>query len=273
MSRTVPIAILMLAASHSASGQSSLPSSTAFHWLNSSKDAPLLERIKTVFTEELKPDDPEKVKPVVAQGYKWISRVGVFETSALVLIGERETQTTAYGNYFIAFNYDLKSGEKTLLTSFNKGFVNWKFKKLIRFDSSRAPDIVFTYPSCIECEADYLLSSFRLDSTDSKWKVRMWSEKSTEILIGSDFSAGTEEDSKYDCLLKFADFNGDGFEDLAVRCLAITQQGKILEDTTTIYTIQHGQPQVLTVKGRQKLAARTDQLCVDAKKSKLCPSK
>jgi hypothetical protein len=83
----------------------------------------------------LKPDDPEKVKPVVAREYKWISRVGVFETSALVLIGERETRTSTYRNYFVAFNYDLKSGEKTSLTSFNKGFIEWKFKKLIRFDS------------------------------------------------------------------------------------------------------------------------------------------
>jgi hypothetical protein len=273
MGRTVLIAILMLAASHSAIGQNALPSSTAFHWLNSSKDTALFERIKSAFRDELKPDDPERVKPIVAQEYKWISRVGVFEASALVLIGERETRTSTYGNYFVAFNYDLKSGEKTSLTSFNKGFVNWKFKKLIRFDSSRTPDIVFTYPSCTECEADYLLSSFRLDSTDAKWKVRTWSEKSTEILIGSDYSAGTEEDSKYDCLFKFADFNGDGFDDLAVRCLAITEQGKTLEDITTIYSIQHGQPQVLTVKDRQQLATIRDQLCVDDKKSKLCQSK
>jgi len=174
---------------------------------------------------------------------------------------------------FVAFNYDLKSGEKTSLTLPNKGFKRWKFKKLVRFDSSRTPDIVFAYPSCIECEADYFLSSFCLDSTDAKWKVRTWSDKSTEILIGSDFSVGTEEDSKYDCLFKFADFNGDGFDDLAVRCLAITEQGKILEDTTTIYTIQHGQPQVLAVKDRQQLATIRNQLCVDAKKSKLCPSK
>ena len=111
------------------------PSSTAFHWLNFSKDATLFEHIKTAFADELKPDDPEKVKPVVAQEYKWISRVGVFETSALVLIGERETRTSTYRNYFVAFNYDLKSGEKTSLTSFNKGFIEWKFKKLIRFDS------------------------------------------------------------------------------------------------------------------------------------------
>ena len=273
MGRTALMAILMLAASSSAIGQNAKPSSTAFHWLNSSKDATLFERIKTAFTDELKPDDPEKVKPVVAQEYKWISRVGVFETSALVLIGERETRTSSYGNYFVAFNYDLKSGEKTSLTAFNKGFLEWKFKRLIRFDSSRTPDIVFTHPSCIGCEADYLLSSFLLDSIEGKWKLRTWNEKSTEILIDSDYSVGTEEDSKDDCLFKFADFNGDSFDDLAVRCLAITRQGKILEDTTTIYTIQHGQPQVLTVKDRHQLATIRDQLCVDAKKSKLCPSK
>lgn len=273
MGRTVLTAILMLAASHSALGQNAQPSSTAFHWLNSSKDATLFERIKTAFTVELKPDDPEKVKPVVAQEYKWISSVGVFETSALVLIGERETRTSTYHDYFVAFNHDLKSGEKTPLTSFNKGFTEWKFKKLVRFDSSRTPDIVFTHSSCTECEADYLLSSFRLDSTEAKWKVRTWSENRTEILIGSDYSVGTEEDSKDDCLFKFADFNRDGFDDLAVRCLVITEQGKILDDTTTIYTIQNGQLQVLTIKDRQQLPTIRDQLCVDAKKSKLCPSK
>src|ERR1700687_877066 len=104
MSRTVLIVILMLAASHSAIGQSIQPSLTAFHWLNPNKDATLFERIKTAFTDELKPDDPEKVEPAVAQEYKWISRVGVFETSALVLIGERETPTSTYSTYFVAFN-------------------------------------------------------------------------------------------------------------------------------------------------------------------------
>jgi hypothetical protein len=168
--------------------------------------------------------------------------------------------------------YDLESGEKTPLTSFNKGFMAWKFKKLVRFDSSRTPDIVFTHSSCTECEADYLLSSFRIDSTEAKWKVRTWGENRTEILIGSDYSVGTEEDSKDDCLFKFADFNGDGFDDLAVRCLTVTEKGKILEDTTTIYTVQHGQSQVLTVKDHKQLATIRDQLCVDAKKSKLCPS-
>src|SRR5712664_2269598 len=135
MGRTVLIAILMLAAPHSAIGQNAQPSSTAFHWLNSSKDAILFERIKTAFAEELKPDDPEKVKPVVAEEYKWISRIGVFQTSALVVIGERETRTSSYGDYFIAFNLDLKNGEKSPITVSPEraGFMQWRFKKLVHF--------------------------------------------------------------------------------------------------------------------------------------------
>ena len=74
--------------------------------LDANKDASVFGRVKRRPSQtELKPDDPEKVKPVVAEEYKWISRVGVFETSALVLIGERETRTSTYGNYFVAFNY------------------------------------------------------------------------------------------------------------------------------------------------------------------------
>ena len=99
MRRTVLTSILILAALSSTSGQNVQPSSTAFHWVDSSKDATLFEHIKAAFTDELKPDDPEKVKPVVAREYKWISRIGVFETSALVLVGEREATRNAKGGW------------------------------------------------------------------------------------------------------------------------------------------------------------------------------
>ena len=180
-------------------------SGTRQHWLDAVKDAALFERIKVSFADELKPDDPERVKPVVAQLYKKISRIGVFETSALVLIAERATPTSAYGDYFLAFNYDLKGGKKAPL---EKGFMVWKVKKLVRFESAKMPDIVFTYLSCTECEADSLLGSFRFDSTDGVWGIRNWSEKDDAIMIGSDTVVGSEEgEYNYDCLFKFADFN------------------------------------------------------------------
>jgi hypothetical protein len=223
------------------------------------------------FSDELKPDDPDRVKPYVAQGYKWISRIGVFESSAFVLIGERETRTATFGDYFVAFNYDLKNGEKTLLTPFNNGFVKWKFNRLIRFDSSGTPDIVFSYFSCTECEAERHLGSLRLDPSDAKWKLRIWTGGIKEIIIGRDFSVGTDEDSADKCLYKFSDFNGDGFDDLAVRCLTITDEGKILEDETRIYTVQQGQSQALPITDLRQLDTVRAELCVDAPKSKLCP--
>lgn len=253
-------------------GQNAGRFSAAFHWCTSRQDAALFERVKTAFAEELKPDDPERVKPVVAQKYKWISRVGVFRESALVVIGEREARTSSYGDYFVAYNLDLKSGEKSPITvsAERSGFMQWKFKKLVHFDSSEAPDVAFAYSSCVECEADYLLSSFRLDTADGKWKVRAWDGDRTEILIGSDYTAGTDENTKDDCLFKFGDFNGDGFDDLIVRCASMNDAEKILEDTTTLFTIQQGRPQIITIQDRKQLVAIHDRLCSGSEKSRLC---
>jgi hypothetical protein len=265
------IVALALAGCRSAAAQKALPPSTTFRWLDAGKDAALFERIKSAFADELKPDDPEKVKPVAAQLYKRISRIGVFETSALVLIAERETPAPTYGDYFLAINYDLKTGKKA---AFEKGFMKWKFKKFVLFEYSRMPDIVFTHYSCTECEADFLLGSFRFDSKDEAWKIRNWGERNNAIMIGGDTLADSADGIyDYDCLFKFADFNGDGFDDLAVRCLGIGEQGKILEDTTTIYTVQRGQSEVIAVKDPRQLAAVREKLCTDVKKSKLCPSK
>jgi hypothetical protein len=40
-------------------------SSNDFHWLDPAKEAANFAQIKAAFVDELKPDDPEKVKPVV----------------------------------------------------------------------------------------------------------------------------------------------------------------------------------------------------------------
>lgn len=271
MRRNLLMAILALTACHSATVQGASPSSTTFHWLDPGKDSFLFGQIRAAFANELKPDDPERVKPVLPQLYKKISRIGVFGTSALVLIAERETPTSTYGDYFLAFTYDLNNNKKVPL---DQGFMVWKFRRFVRFEPSSMPDIVFTYLSCTECEAEHLLGSFRFDSANGEWKIRKWTEKDDAIMIGSDTVVGSEEgEYYYDCLFKFADLNGDGFDDLVVRCVAIGEQGKILDDTTTIYAVQHGQPQTAVVKEPKQLTTLWEKLCANVKKSKLCPPK
>jgi len=263
--------LLAMVVCTSAAAQNTASTSSDFRWLDPRKDAALFDRIKGAFVDELKPDDPEKVKPVVPQLYKRISRIGVFQSSALVLIAERETPTYNYGDYFQPFNYNLNTGKKE---PFEKGFTRWHFKRFVRFEPSKTPDIVFTYLSCTECEATNLLGTFYFDSTTGTWSTRKWSEKDEAIMIGSDTVVGSEEgEYDYQCLFKIADFNSDGFDDLAVRCLAVGEKNKILEDTTNLYTVQQGKPKIVTVKDPKQVAAITTTLCENVKKSKLCPPK
>jgi hypothetical protein len=274
MYRTLGATILLAATSCiSAAARDTTPTSTDFRWLDPRKDVTLFDQIKDAFADELKPDDPEKVKPVVPQLYKKIARVGVFQSSALVLIAERETSTPTYGDYFQPFNYNINTGKKE---RFEKGFMRWRFRKFAHFSSAKTPDIVFTYLSCTECEATYLLGSFRFDPGRRIWDTRAWSNKQGDdaIMIGSDTVVGSEEgEYDYQCLSKIADFNGDGLDDIAVRCQAVGEKNRIIEDTTLLYSIQQEKPIVATLSEPLRIAAVTAKLCDGAKKSRICASK
>jgi len=274
MSRTLSVTTLLaIVACASAAAQNTTTVSSEFRWLDPRKDAALFDRVKGAFVDELKPDDPDKVKPVAAQLYKKISRIGIFQSSAVVIIAERETPTYTYGDYFQPFNYNLNTGRKE---PFEKGFRRWRFKNFARFEPSKTSDIVFTYLSCTECEATYLLGSFHFDSATGAWNTRKWSEKDEDesIMIGSDTVVGSEEgEYDYQCLYKVADFNGDGFDDIAVRCQAVGEKHKIIEDTTLLYSVQQEKPVIITLTEPPRIAALTAKLCEGTKKSRLCTAR
>jgi len=62
--------ILAMAACTSGAAQNATIKSNKFRWLDALKDAALFGQIKAAFVDELKADDPEKVKPVEPQLYK-----------------------------------------------------------------------------------------------------------------------------------------------------------------------------------------------------------
>lgn len=185
---------------------------------------------------------------------------------------ERETATSKYGDYFEPFNYDLRTGKKKGL---GKGFSFWRLNKLARFEPSKVPDIIFTYWSCTECEADRLLASFQFDEAVGGWELRSWGRSEGDSIIVGDNGEplSEEDDTNHDCLFGFGDFIDNGFANIAVRCLAIDQRDRIVSDTTVIYAVEHGQPQVLAVKEPSQLDTIRNALCTGVKKSKLCPSR
>jgi hypothetical protein len=130
-----------------------------------------------------------------------------------------------------------------------------------------------TFLSYTECEATYLLGSFSFDPRRRIWDTRTWSKGEIDdaILIGSDTVVGSEEgDYNYQCVFKVPDFNGDALDDVGVRCQAIDEDKKVLEDTTLVYSVKNGQPVILKMTDRQQVAALTAKLCGRAAKPRFC---
>ena len=275
--RSLILCALVLGICFPVAAQNSDAAKLSFRWLDRKADAALFGKIQTVFAGELRPDDPEVVKPQQAQLYKYVARIGVIGANAIVLIGERDSVSDKTGDYFLAFNLDTESGAKSAVST--NGFRVWKFRTVAHLESSQVPDIFFTCASCRECEADYFLASFRFNPTDRVWKVRSWNEKDDEILIGSDTSVGAGEgDYDTNCVYSIADFDGDGVDDVAVRCVdtLAAEAGKppkVTADTTKLYSVKNGEPNVSEIHDPTQLSLIQRKLCAGSPKSPLCKAK
>ncbi|HEY6467415.1 MAG TPA: hypothetical protein VIY69_15555 [Candidatus Acidoferrales bacterium] len=222
-----------------------------FRWLDSARDSQVWNRVLVGLHQELEPDDPHKVPPhYAATQYKYIYKIGVFRTSALVIIGNRETKDSPGYDYFSAYSYDLRGGSKGAIVTepprppgtYPHSDLLWLFKvvKLAHFDRLPAPDVVFTYDDCSECEAEHFLASFEYEPGKG-WVARQW-DKAYSLYLEGDPSPGDDIVSA-DYLFKIKDWNGDGFDDVAVRRREITQIAKHrqkTDDSTTIYRVESG---------------------------------
>lgn len=239
-----------------------------FTWLDLEQDKAFVSRIEQAFTDEMMPDDPMKVAPHLPYLYKYLFKVGVYKSSAVIIIGHREKEYHDTGDFFKAFNYNLNTQTKIIIPTSQTVWL-WKLIKLSYFEPTPTPDIVFEYQNCTECEASQYLSSFQFDSTNKTWKIRSWGERGDAILIGSDTQIGVET-TIYNCLHRILDFNNDGFEDIAVRCKKKRIESHSEEDTTVLFTIVKGLPQVQEIKGKKELEKIDSKLCESHIASPLC---
>lgn len=250
--------------------------SDGFAWSTEEDRPKLWKNIRTAFEEELRPDDPEKVAPVVPYLYRRIDRVGCRGDSCIVLVLNREREDDDPYYYFCeAFSYDVKSGVKMqLAVGTTKALWRWSLVTLASFEPDTI-DIVFRYKSCLECESEDLLSSFAYREKSASWDTRIWPVNDPHILIGSDAQYGYGVIYYYDCLHTVRDLNDDGFADLAVRCRTIgnaDEPGRkdTVEDETIIYTVKKGSPQRTTVKSGRELKRIRKILCEGHTGSPLC---
>jgi hypothetical protein len=261
--------------------------SPGFRWIDAQHDGAMWSKVKAALSEELKPDKPEPDS--LTFGYKYLKRVGVANNSALVIVGyrvkERPAPSEQGEEYFLAFNYDFISGSLSQVVDPERAEVHplymwrWKFIRLARFESSPTPDVVFTYLSCSECEAEKLLAALRYDSATHLWQIRQWGQGKPEwwmtrvgLVVGLDIDSGGPTVS-YHCLYGFLDFNRDGLADVAIRCQEVTEEESRkfhLADSTALYSLKGKSfvGEVVTTKDqRQKIWS---ELCRSSSQDKFC---
>jgi hypothetical protein len=246
-----------------------------FRWLDRTRDSQVWSRVLVALHQELEPDDPRKIPPhYAATQYKYIYKIGVFRTAALAIIGYRETNDSPGYDWFNAYSYDLRDGSKRAVVTeppkppsvYPQSDVLWLFDvvKLAHFDGSPAPDVVFTYDSCAECEAEHFMASFEYE-LGKGWTARRW-DKAHRLYLESDPEPDDSVVSA-DYLFKIKDWNGDGFDDLVVRRREVSQVAKRsqkIDDSTTMYKADNETLVGHAITDPEEREAINAELCADS---------
>ena len=240
-----------------------------FTWIDTNDNSQTLSEIKLAFVDELQPDNPEKVKPIVPYFHKYISSIGAFRNTRIIVIGyrEKEGDPKEY-DHFRAFSYDVSNHVKQEIEP-KDYYWRWFFVTQAAFEPSATPDVVFKYFNCLECESVELLASFRFEEKENLWKRRMWPDNDADLMIGSDRQYGGEDDWLYDCLFKVADFNSDNYADIAIRCRETGETTHKIRDNLLLYTIQKGTTKRIQVRDKSEFDKISNVLCV-GQNSPLC---
>jgi hypothetical protein len=234
---------------------------SGFQWLDSHRDSGDWAKLRLAFRQELEPDVPNSINGgVLAYKYKYIYRVGVFKTAALVVIGRRETEGDKSGDYFSAFNYDTRTGSRSVIEDADVLW-QWKFVKLAQFQPSVTPDLAFRYVSCTECEEQTFVASFQFDPAKNRWDMRKWG-RDKRLVVGETPEPDDEVVSS-GCLHKISDWNADGFDDVAVWCKEVSrdQKGRTkIDSSTRVYSFKDGHFTNTTLTNSEEITVQAE-LC------------
>lgn len=256
---------------------------STFRWIHSASDPQIWEQILTSFNDELVPDEAQQGQSELdVYRYKYLQKVGVVNHSALVIVGHRPAKEVSKANewdeYSSAFNFDLVTSKKSSIEHAG-GLWKWKFIKLAKFGPSSIPDVTFNYLTCTECEPDFMFASLYFDATASAWQIRSWGDgkdpwwtTSDGLVVDMDVNNGGDTFA-YECVYGILDLNGNGFQNVIIRCkeitLSETGRAKIL-DATVLYGLSGGQFKPQRIIDPSEALGLTAKVCKPTIKSWLC---
>jgi hypothetical protein len=249
----------------------------SFTWVEKKTDENTWNKVPEAFRQELLPDSPSRDSAAgSAYSHKKISRMARCGDAILVIIEKNtaQKQRTKWDRPFELFNFNLATNEKTPVAA-SWPFWLWTLVKLAHFDISPVPDVAFTSQSCTECEPLTLLSALRFNAATQKWELREWPENKEGIIVNDATIAVAGSRKEYQTLYGIADFEGKGYDEVALW----THGQESNEDPTkpstpvttlTLYNFQTGVPLETPVASDEEISRRKAVLCSMNPKNNAC---
>jgi hypothetical protein len=258
-----------------------LPADT-FRWIDSDSDPKLWDQIRHAFRFELAPAEYSGQASVDSSGYNYLQKVGVLRHSALVIIGHRPARDVAkdqaWDEYYSAFNFNLATRRVSSIEGAETMW-QWNFLSLATFGPSSAPDVTFTYRSCVECEGVVGLTSFSYQAATPAWELRPWDDGTNlwwvvpnGFVVDSD-GMDIEDMLSFECVYGILSSETIGFQDLAIRCKAVTgaNPGRAkIDDSTLLFHLSRDRLAAHRIKDLSEVVALTARLCQPDSQSLLC---
>ena len=113
------------------------------------------------------------------------------------------------------------------------------------------------------------MSSIIFDKRTRTWTIRQWPHDGVSIAIGSDWTVGSDDNSRTTCLYGVADFLTAGNAAFAVWCRQIFEDRRKPEETVKLYTVEAGNSTVRTPDAAETRTVRRA-LCRNHQSDLLC---
>jgi hypothetical protein len=266
---TAPAAAAQAAGVGSGAGKSA---AAGFRWLDAEKDAEEWRRIEGAFAAELKPESAQETMPYEPMAFKKVRRVAVAGDAALVLI-EKALSENARSSVVSGYNYNLKTQQKSPI-AMKWTMWDWKYYGTAQFEAG-VTDIVFTFESCVGCDATSVLSSFAYQPSANLWKVRLWLGGDQGIYIGSrqETVKGVVLD---DCIFGIQDFEHTGSDQVLDFCRKKEQSPDppyhifSVGYRADVFQVVDGKPVVRSSKNIEERKALLAEICKSQEGNELC---
>lgn len=197
------------------------------------------------------------------QPYTAIREIGLFRNSVLVLLARRDEDQLRHAapphyDAMAAYTLDRPTGKATQIW---QGY-DWRMIQTEQFEKeSVTPDLLFTYESCMECEATKLITSFHFDPKVEGWRAR-WVNKEGYAGAPIDAEADPGADAEEDFAYAVSDLDGDGMTDIGVWTrVTYDDKKRPPKDYIDLYTVKSGTDRLREIKDKREQLRFKEAIC------------